>query len=181
MDAMECMLTRRSVRKFTEDPVIRADLEKILEAVRYSPSWENTQCWELVLVRDADQKQRLQEAIPGNNPARKGLLQAPVVIALCARRGRAGGKPEAYMSGYGDWFMFDAGIAAQNLCLAAWALGYGTVNVGWLDHAAGAKVLGLPDDVALLELIPLGRPAKQPKTPRRREIPEFVHQERYGS
>jgi nitroreductase len=179
MDAIECMLTRRSVRKFTEDPLPQEDLDKILDAVRYSPSWENTQCWELVVVRDAGQKQKLQEVVPNNNPARKGLLQAPVVIALCARLGRAGGKPEAPMSEYGDWFMFDAGIASQNLCLAAWALGYGTVNVGWLDHKAGAEVLGLPNDVKLLELIPVGRPAKEPKTPKRREFTDFVHNERF--
>jgi nitroreductase len=179
MEAIQCMLTRRSVRKFTDDPLPREDLEKIIEAVRYSPSWENTQCWELVVVRDAEQKQKLQETVPNNNPARKGLLQAPVVVALCARKGRAGGKPESYMSEYGDWFMFDAGIASQNLCLSAWALGYGTVNVGWLDHKAAAKALDLPDDVALLELIPIGRPAKEPKPPKRREFSDFVHEEKF--
>lgn len=179
MDAIECMLTRRSVRKFTEDPLPQEDLDKILEAVRYSPSWVNSQCWELVVVRDEGQKQKLQETLPNNNPARKGLLQAPVVVALCARLGVSGGKQGAWMSEYGDWYMFDSGIAAQNLCLAAWALGYGTVHVGWLDHAAGAKVLGLPDDVKLLELIPIGRPAKHPQAPNRREFSDFVHQERF--
>ena len=179
MDAIECMLTRRSVRKFTEDPLPQEDLDKILEAVRYSPSWVNTQCWELVLVRDPERKQALRDTLPGANPAGKGLLQAPVVVALCARRNLSGGKQGAWMSEYGDWFMFDAGIASQNLCLAAWALGYGTVNVGWLDHAAASKILNLPDDVALLELIPIGRPAKEPKTPKRREISDFVHNERF--
>jgi nitroreductase len=179
MDAIECMMTRRSIRKFTSDPVSEKDLNVILEAVRFAPSWANTQCVELILIREEALKHSLRETLSAGNPAREGLLQAPVVIALCAKRNRAGAKKGSFATQYGDWYMFDAGIGAQNLCLAAHALGYGTVHVGLFDHTAAGKILGLPEDVALLELIPLGRPAVHPEAPARRSLAEWVHQNRY--
>jgi len=76
--------------------------------------------------------------------------------------------------------MFDAALAAQTLCLAAHALGLGTVHVGNIKHAEVDKLLGLPEDIVSVEIIPLGYPAQTPDPRPRKEIPEFVFLDRYG-
>jgi nitroreductase len=180
MDTLECIRTRRSIRKFTADLVEEKDLQQILEAVRFAPSWANTQCVEVVVVREMQQKMALQDTVSPGNPARAGILQAPVVIALCARRGKAGFFKGRATTAHGDWFMFDAGIAAQNLCLAAHALGYGSVHVGLIDHLAAARLLSLPEELAVIELIPIGRPAESPRMPPRRDLAEWIHIEHHS-
>lgn len=160
MDALECIRNRRSIRRFTTDPVDEKDLQQILDAVRFAPSWANTQCVELIVVCEAAQKTALQEVLSPSNPARAGLVQAPAVVVLCARRGKAGFYRGRATTAHGDWYMFDAGIAAQNLCLAACALGYGTVHVGSIDHIAAGRLLSLPEELSVIELIPIGRPPK---------------------
>jgi nitroreductase len=97
------------------------------------------------------------------------------VLAVCGRHGRSGVYSGKAATGYGEWAMFDIGIACQNLCLAAWAEGLGTLHLGLLDHDRAGKVLGLPSDVKLYELIPLGVPAKEGRAPARRPVEEFVH------
>jgi nitroreductase len=168
------------MRKYLEDPVPPEKLAKVLEAVQWAPSWTNLQPWEVVIVDDPAVKAALQEAVPEGNPSRKAVTGAPLLLCVCGRIGKSGyygGKPSTV---YGDWVMFDVGIAAQDLCLAAWAEGLGTVHLGLLDHVKAGKVLGLPDDVKLYEIIPLGLPAKEGKAPPRRAIAEFTHKDGFG-
>ncbi|MEJ2724874.1 MAG: nitroreductase family protein, partial [Deltaproteobacteria bacterium] len=80
---------------------------------------------------------------------------------------------------FGDWFMFDLGLATQSLCLAARNLGLGTVIVGSLDHNKAKEVLGVGDDHEVVVLIPVGYPAKDSTAPKRREISEFTHHDRF--
>ncbi len=180
MEALECILERRSIRRYKSDQVSEEDLNVVLEAFRWAPSWANTQCWELVVVRDTAMKEKLQSLLPPVNPARPALTKAPVVIAICGKTGKSGFYKESACTLYGDWMLFDLGIAAQNLCLAAHSLGLGTVHVGLFDHAQAGKVLGLPDDIKVVELIPLGHPERRPDKTPRRETADFVHRESYG-
>jgi nitroreductase len=180
MDAMECLLKRRSVRKFTADPIAESDLEKMLEAVRFAPSWANTQCVKLVLVEDDAIQNALQQTVPAGNPAHAAIGEAPLVVALCAQTQLAGVYKGQFVTPFGDWMMFDAGLAAQNLALAAHALGYATVNVGLMDQKKAGEILGLPEDVELLELLPVGRPQSLPAAPARKGIAELFFKNTYG-
>lgn len=180
MDSFEAMLTRRSVRKLEETPIPQADLERILEAARFAPSWANTQCQELILVREPATKVALASLLSERNPARAAVTAAPVVVVACGRKGRAGFKAGAPVTTLGDWLMFDVALLLQNLCLAAHALGYGTVHVGLFDHVQVAELLGVPKDVQVVEIVPIGRPATPPgSAPPRRAVSEFIHHERF--
>ena len=170
---------RRSIRKYEERDVSEEALNRVLEAVKWSPSWANTQCWEVVAVREPAIKARLQETIAPKNPATRAIVAAPVVLALCGRLGVSGYYDKQVTTKFGDWYLFDLGIATQSLCLAAHDLGLGTVIVGLLDHDRAKAVLNVPDGVELVALIPLGYPAKVPSAPKRREVAEFMHQETY--
>ncbi|MFP4421677.1 MAG: nitroreductase family protein [Desulfococcaceae bacterium] len=179
-DLLETIRGRRSIRKYEETPVPEDTLDRILEAVRWAPSWTNCQPWELVVVRDPEVKSRLQETVYPKNPAVKAVGNAPVVIAVCGRTGVSGFYDGKASTKFGDWFLFDLGIATQNLCLAAHEAGLGTVIVGLLDHDAAARVLSAPAGTEVAALIPLGVPAKISKAPARREISEFAHADRFS-
>ena len=181
MDVQECIKTRRSIRKYTDAPVTAEQLAKVLEAVQWSPSWVNLQVWEVVVVDDKDVMAKLAECVPDANPGKKSLATAPMALAVCGRLGKSGYYGEKEATVHGDWVMFDIGIACQDVCLAAWAQGLGTLHLGLLDHAAAGKVLGLPDDVKLYELIPLGTPAREGKAPPRKAIKDFVHKNGFGT
>lgn len=170
---------RRSIRKYEEREVSEELVNRVLEAVRWSPSWTNCQCWEIVVVRDAAVKEKLQETIAPKNPATRAIVAAPVVLAVCGRLGVSGYYDNQPSTKFGDWYMFDLGLATQSLCLAAQDLGLGTVIVGLLDHDRAKAVLKVPPGVELVALIPLGYAAKSPSAPKRREAAEFTHRETY--
>ena len=125
-DFMTILKERRSVRKYEEKEVPQEILDQILEAVRWSPSWANTQCWEVVVIKDPAIKTKLQETLVPKNPATKAIVSAPVLLALCGKRNSSGYYGGMVTTKFGDWFMFDLGIATQSLCLAAHAQGLGT-------------------------------------------------------
>ena len=181
MDVHECIKTRRSIRHFTDQPIGARQLSRVLEAAQWAPSWVNFQPWEIVVVTDPASKERLQECVPEGNPGRKALAAAPVLLAVCGRQGISGYYKDSPSTIHGDWLMFDLGIACQNICLAAWAEGLGTLHLGLLDHARAGEVLGLPGGISLYEIIPLGVPAREGVPPKRKAIPAFVHHQRFGT
>jgi nitroreductase len=176
-DFMGVVKGRRSVRKYEESEIPAEAVDTILEAVRWAPSWANSQCWELVVVRDRAVKEQLQAALPPKgNPAYGAIVQAPVVVALCGKLKSSGYYKDEVTTKFGDWFMFDLGIACQTICLTAHALGLGTVVVGLFDHEKAGTVLKVPQGYELVALIPLGYPARISSAPKRREATEFTHQ-----
>lgn len=176
---MDVIKTRRSIRKF-EDKAIPDDvLQEVLEAARWSQSWANSQCWELVVIKDQTVKDKAQAAVGDRNPANAAVAAAPVVIAVCAHLKRAGYYGEKALTKFGDWFMFDLGIVTQNITLAARSLGLGSVVVGALDQDQAAAAVKIPDDHELVVLIPMGYPDQEAVVPERRPIGDFVHQDTF--
>ena len=175
-DLMEIIKGRRSIRKYKARDVPDDILAQVLEAIRWAPSWTNCQCWEVVVVRDQSVKEQLQNTFPPKgNPAYKAIVQAPVLLALCAKTRVSGYYKDLETTKYGDWMMYDLGLATQNLCLMAHHLGLGTVIAGLFDHERAKTVVNVPDGYELVTLIPLGYPAKVGSAPKRRETHEFTH------
>ena len=179
MDLMDAIKGRRSIRKYKPDPVSEETLQKIMEAVRWAPSWANTQCWEVILVKDPKIKSELTTALPNTNPALSSMTEAPLIIVLCGKKGVSGFKKGEATTVKGDWLMFDTGIAMQTLCLTAHSLGLGTVVVGMFDHKKVEEILGVPQNVEVVAISPLGYPAAEGSAPKRKEISEFVFYDRY--
>ena len=174
-DFMEIIKGRRGIRRYQDKEIPKEDLNQVLEAIKWSPSWANTQCWEVIVIKDAGIKQKLQEILSTGNPATKAIGEAPVVIAFCGKLERSGYKKGQATTKFGDWFMFDLGIATQSLCLTAYTLNLGTVIVGLFDQDKAKNILKAPKDYEVVALVPLGYPAKQATAPPRKEIDEFVH------
>ncbi len=180
MELIEAIKGRRSIRKYKTDMPSDEVISYILEAAQASPSWANTQCWEFVLVKDEQVRIKLSETLPETNPARKAVLQAPIVIVACAKKEKAGFFKGTPVTDKGDWMMFDVALALQNLTLAAYEKGLGTVHTGFLDALKVAKIINVPSDVAVIELLPIGYPEKEGKSTPRKQIEDFVFYDSYG-
>ena len=182
MNLIDAINNRRSIRRFTEDKVTDDDVKYILSAAGKSPSWANTQVWEFIVIRDREIISRVTETYSENNPARKCSQSADLLIAVCAKKGVSGCKEGKPGTKFNEWFMFDLGMAVQNLTLAAWDIGLGTVVVGFMDHDRCAEILGVPEDYELAAVMPVGKiedPDK--KGPKKREIGEYTHLNRFGT
>jgi nitroreductase len=186
MEFFEALSTRRSIRRYQERPIEEEKLRAVLDAVRASPSWANQQCWRIVVVADDDAKRGISElsflesyfAPKGykTNPAQTALAQAPVVIVLCADPAQSGS-----VRGQ-DYYLTDAGIAAQSLMLAARAQGLGSVFVGIFQEEPLRDLLGIPEGIRVVGLLPLGYPAEEKKQgPKRKPLEEICFFERWGA
>jgi len=179
VELMEAIKGRRSIRKYKPDPVPDDTLRGVFEGVRWAPSWANTQCWEVIVVKDPKVKSEILRTVPETNRAHSAMVEAPVILVLCGKKaisGYYGGKPATVK---GDWLMFDTGLAMQNLCLAAHDLGLGTVIVGLFDHKKAEEILGVPESVEVVAMTPLGYPAAEGSVRKRKEFSEFVFYEKY--
>jgi nitroreductase len=179
MDLMEAIRGRRSIRKYKADPVPEEAFRTLMEAMRWSPSWANTQCWEVIVVKDLKMKSELATALPKTNPALSSMTEAPMVLVLCGKKGVSGFKKGEAATVKGDWLMFDTGIAMQTLCLTAHSLGLGTVVIGSFDHKKVEEILGVSQNVEVVAMTPLGYPAIDTSAPKRKESSEFIFYERY--
>jgi nitroreductase len=174
-DFMKIIQSRRSVRRYQEKDIPDEILNNLFEAARWAPSWANTQCWHFVAVKDRKIKEKIQATVSSRNPSSLAIVNAPVLLVVCGQLKKSGFYNDQYPTKFGDWFMYDLGLATQNLCLAAHNFGLGTVIVGLFDHDKVGEIVNLPAEHEVLVLIPLGYPDHEPSPPRRNEIEDFVH------
>ncbi|MBW6463989.1 MAG: nitroreductase family protein, partial [Firmicutes bacterium] len=120
MELYKVLEERRSVRKYKTESIPGEKLEKLLEAARISPSWSNLQCWRFIVVSDRETKNKLASSMPDNNPAKRSVGEtAPLVLVLCADPKESGDQDGK------DYYLLDAGLAMQQLMLAAHNEGLG--------------------------------------------------------
>ncbi|ADJ26276.1 nitroreductase [Dehalogenimonas lykanthroporepellens BL-DC-9] len=183
MDVLQAIKTRRSHRQYTETPVTEEELNTVLEAARWAPSWANSQSWHFVAVLDKGVKTRIADSLTGNR-AVQAVRQAPVLIICCAEPGKSGcfdGVPVTDKGQY--WYMYDAALAMQNISLAAHAIGLGTVHLGRFDSAMVGEIIGLPENLTVVAMTPLGHVPDDanPPAPPRKRLEEIVSYDTYGS
>ena len=176
---MKAIRERRSIRRFTAQDIESETLTQIFTAASWAPSWGNSQCWEVIVVRDPKVKKHLSEILSPKNPATRTVANAPVVLAICGQVQKAGWYSGRQVTRFEDWLMYDLGLISQNICLAAHSLGLGSVIVGAFDHSLAEELLQIPAGYALVSLIPLGYPDHAPSPPPRRAVADFVHFDRF--
>jgi nitroreductase len=165
VDALEAIMTRRSIRKFTPQPIPEGLVDKLLRAAMQAPSAGNQQPWHFLVVDD----RAVLDQIPAANPNAAMAMRAPLAILVC------GDKRLEMHPGY---WIEDCSAALENLLLAAHALGLGAVWTGITPRAervtAFKELFSLPAEVEPLGLVVLGYPADAPP-PADRFKPERVH------
>lgn len=174
MTANECIRNRRSIRKFTQQAVPHELLSQIVETASYAPSWKNTQITRYIAVEGAKKALLAKCSDWSGNTAI--MESAPVVIAVTLIKGRCGYERDgSFSTPKGDhWQMYDAGIASEAFCLAAFEQGLGSVIMGLFDEKKASLLLEIPQDRELAALIALGYPAESPAAPARKSITELL-------
>ena len=176
MTAKECILGRRSIRKFKADAVDHELLKQIVETASYAPSWKHTQITRYIVVEGALKDKIATEGTtiyPGNGTI---IQNAPALVAVTVIKNRSGYERDgSFSTDRGDgWQMYDAGVASQTFCLAAHEAGLGTVIMGLFDRSTVEALLQLPDDRELIALIPIGYPDIEPEAPRRKPVDDLI-------
>jgi len=169
MEFSELIQKRYSVRSYKPDPVEDAKLQQVLEAARLAPTAANRQPFQLIVFHTAGRQVELKRMY-----GEDWFVQPPLIIGICAVPARAWTRRDG--KNYAD---VDVTIAMDHLILAAADLGLGTCWIGAFDPAAAREVLGLPDDVEPVAFTPLGYPADQPRTKKRKPLSELVRYERW--
>lgn len=182
MELTEAIVKRRSVRKFTDYYVTDEELTEMIDAARWAPSWAHTQVTEFIIVRDKAIIEKVTGTYAPKNPATKCSLAASALLVACAKKKKSGHYSNMPVTKHGDWFMFDVGMAVQNLCLRGHELGLGTVVVGFMDHDTCAKILSVPEDFEVVVVVPVGKPEVAGKEgPPRKEISTMMHFNKFGN
>ena len=176
MTAKECILNRRSIRKFKSDAVDHELLNGIIETASYAPSWKHTQITRYVAVEGALKDKIADEGtqmFPNNGNI---IKNAPMLIAVTIIKGRSGYERDGSFSTdrKDGWQMYDAGVASQTFCLAAHEAGLGTVIMGIFDRPIVSSLLQIPEDRELVALIPIGYADEEPAAPRRKPVDELI-------
>jgi nitroreductase len=209
MELTDAILKRVSVRRWKEDLVERAKIDRVLEAGRRAPSWGNTQPWRFIVVQDKARRQEITKASGGQPHA----ASAPVLIVCCGAIGDLSQKQhkqalaqlrDAGVTNWTDEFLDNvllknsvfapylsgdavmtvkAGeqlmIAVAYMTLEAVNQGLGTCWIGAITPREVHKVMNLPDDVFVPSLLPLGCPADESKPRPRKDIDQIVFWEKY--
>ena len=171
MDTWDAITSRRNVRDFNDQPIAPADLDRILEAGRRSPSSMNWQPWDFVVVTDRAQLTELAKVWQGASHVGRSAATIAMVVP----------DPEDDM--HRDWIQYDLGQATMAMMITAADLGIGTAHAAVVDLQKAQEVLGYPDGRWCAYLLSVGYPAARPlkpiKNPDRRPFEGVVHRGRW--
>jgi nitroreductase len=166
METLEAIRTRRSVRSFTANPVPRDIIEQIIDGARLSPSADNIQPWEFVVVTD----QTTRERIANVTDYGKFIADAPVCIAVFCRGTR--------------YYLEDGCAATENILIGACALGLSSCWVAGDKKRYAGRINGIleaPNSYKLVSLLALGYSSVKASAYGKRKLDEVIHWEKFQS
>jgi len=170
MDAIKALLSRRSIRKYTEEPVSQQAINTLLEAAMAAPSAGGQQPWHFIVIRD----RAILDEIPKLHPYAQMLKESPVAIVVCG---------DERSVKYRDYWPQDCAAATENLLLAAHANGLGGVWCGVYPNKERVRplreLLDIPEGVFPFSLIAIGRPDEEKPSGERFDASR-VHAERWA-
>ena len=160
MEFLELVKIRQSVRQYRQQPVARELLDKLIEAVRLSPSASNAQPWKLILVDDPELRAQVAQATFSKTVAfNRFALEAPVIAVLVTEKSGFVTQVGAMLKKR-QFSLIDIGIAAAHFCLQAAELGLGTCILGWFDEKKIKRLLRILAGRRIGLLITLGYAAE---------------------
>ena len=170
MEVWDALRTRLTVRQFKPDPVPDEIVTKLLQVGLWSPSSRNRQPWHFIVIRDRETLRK----IGGITTYGPFLADAPIAIAIGMDR-RTADRPD-----------LDSGRALQQMEVLAWSEGMGTCFVAFHEpdqNRAAKALIGMPDDIELITIMPFGYRHDHIKGIRRRrkDLSEVAHSERFGN
>ena len=176
---LELILSRQSDRKYSDKPVGKEKLERIVEAGSMAPSACNAQPWKFVVVTDRKLVKKIAEAASAKLIGMNIFVaQAPVLIVIVREKPNFSSKVGATIKNK-DYSCIDIGIAAENICLQASAEGLGSCIIGWFDEKILKKLLGVPGKKRIELIITLGYSLSEKREKKRKPEGETVSYNKY--
>ena len=174
-DLFATFKTRRSVRKFKPTPVPDEHIHQILEAAHYAPCPRNRQAWKFVVIKNReilDQKKEecIKKAGENSRQYYTDYLSAPVYVVVVADTQTRNPVNDVTAGA----------LAAENLMLAARALGYGSVFcVNSIPEDVTKSILNIPDNYKRVCITPIGIPDKWPEAPPKKDLKEAIATDKF--
>lgn len=177
MELKQSVEGRRSVRKFKNEAVSEDLIRKVVQVATLAPSWKNSQTTRYIAVsNEAIKKELAEKCVMDFEFNKKTILGAPTVILVTTVSPRSGferdGSPSTSKGTH--WESFDAGIAAQTLCLAAYEEGLGTVILGVYDEKKVIEAARVPEGQKVSAMIAIGYADESPAMPKRKDAGEIL-------
>lgn len=159
MDIMQAIRERRSIRAYKSDAVKEESLQKLLTAAQLAPTGNNKQEWKLVVVQDADLRKKINDAC-----MQDFIGDAPVVLVACSAK---------------DSKDLNVAIVLDHITLVAASEGLGTCWIRSFQEKPVKELLGVPEGVSVVALLPVGYPAVSPEMPERKPMDVLVSYDQY--
>jgi nitroreductase len=178
-DMLELILKRQSDRRYSNKPVERDKLERIMDAGRMAPSACNAQPWKFVVVTEANLIKEVSEAASAKLIGMNTFVnQAPAIVVIVRERPNFSSKVGGTIKNK-DYSHIDIGIAAENICLQAAAEGIGSCIIGWFDEKSIRKILNIPSSKRVELLITLGYSISEHREKKRKPPEDSVSYNKY--
>ena len=176
---LELIISRQSDRKYSDRPVEKEKLERILEAGRMAPSACNAQPWKFIVVTDPVLLKELAVAASARLLGMNAFVaQAPMQIIVVREQPNFSLKVGATMKNK-DYSLIYIGIATENICIQAKAEGIGSCILGWFDESLVKKLLGIPRSKRVELILTLGYSLSEKREKRRKPAEETVSYNKY--
>jgi nitroreductase len=169
VEFQELIRARRSIRGYRPDAISEPSLLRILEAARVAPTAANRQPFQIIVVTDPATRNRFKEVYD-----RDWFWSAPVILVGCAETAKAWRRADGFNAAE-----VDLSIVMDHLILAAADEGLGTCWICNFDESKTREILGIPPDVRVIAMTPLGFPAADPRPFQRKSLEELVRRERW--
>jgi nitroreductase len=176
---LDLIISRQSDRKYSDKPVEKEKLDRIVEAGRMAPSACNAQPWKFIVVNDPDLVLKIAEAASAKLIGMNSFVaQAQVILVIVREKPNMSSKVGATIKNK-DYSLIDIGIATENICLQAKADGIGSCIIGWFDERQLRKLLGIPKSKRVELIITLGYSLSDQREKRRKPSGETVSYNKY--
>jgi nitroreductase len=176
---LELIISRQSDRKYSDKPVEKEKLERILEAGRLAPSACNAQPWKFIVADEPDLRVKIAEAASARLIGMNMFVaQAPLMIIVVREKPNMSSKVGATIKNK-DYSLIDIGIASENICLQAKAEGIGSCLIGWFDEGMVKKLLAIPRSKRVELIITLGYSISEQRQKKRKPAVETVSYNKY--
>ena len=174
MELTKCINERRSIRKYKDAEITKAEIEELVKAAQMAPSWKNSQTARFFVAHSTEYKEKMIEALPSFNKDRAKDASCIVVSAIVKGISGYNADGEAITHLGNGFECFDNGLAVENLCLKAYDMGYGTLIMGLYKEQVIREIFNIPENMAIATVIAVGKADICPDVPQRNALDEVL-------
>ncbi|OFI05800.1 5,6-dimethylbenzimidazole synthase [Clostridium acetireducens DSM 10703] len=169
MQFYDVIENRKSIRNFTENPIPKEKIDKMVTAAMMSPSWKNKTSYKFIIVSDEQKRNELADTIMNNTgEAANSIRQAPITTVVVADPKLSGTIDQK------EYYLVDSAIAMEHFMLSATAEGYGTCWIGAFDENKVKNILSVPNNFKVIGMTPVGETNENKAHNPKKDVRDYV-------